>query len=112
MRNSGSKPFHRSIYHASADFAHRRMTHRSLGAFAPTFLRPPSGLREGASASAPRGRRWVWSLATTGLPVKLLGEIYPSGSSLPAKPFTYSHLSLPENLGNRNFSRQLIVRYH
>ena len=24
-------PFHRSIYHASADFAHRRMTHRSLG---------------------------------------------------------------------------------
>jgi hypothetical protein len=24
-------PFQRSIYHASADFAHRRMTHRSLG---------------------------------------------------------------------------------
>ena len=24
-------PFQRSIYHASVDFAHRRMTHRSLG---------------------------------------------------------------------------------
>ena len=24
-------PFRRSMYHASADFAHRRMTHRSLG---------------------------------------------------------------------------------
>jgi len=24
-------PFQRSIYHASADFAHRRMTHQSLG---------------------------------------------------------------------------------
>ena len=56
--------------------------------------------------------RWVWSLATTGLPVKLLGEICPSGSSLPAKPYTSSHLSLPEKLGNRNFSRQLLIRYH
>jgi len=31
MRNSGWEPFQRWICHASADFAHRRMTHRSLG---------------------------------------------------------------------------------
>ena len=30
-RNSGRESLKRRIYHASADFAHRRMTHRSLG---------------------------------------------------------------------------------
>jgi hypothetical protein len=51
-------PFQRSIYHGSADFAHRRMTHRSLGACAPKRF-------------SAQGRRWVWFLGTTGLPVGL-----------------------------------------
>jgi len=45
-------PFQRSMYHASADFAHRRMTHRSLGACAPKRF------------SAQR-RRWAGFLGTT-----------------------------------------------
>ena len=60
-------PFQRSIYHASADFAHRRMTHRSLGACAPKRF-------------SAQGRRWVWFWGTTGLPVGLhmnsLRQIY------------------------------------
>ena len=50
--------FRRSMYHASADFAHRQMTHRSLGACAPKRY----------SAQV---RRWVWFLGATGLPVGL-----------------------------------------
>jgi len=46
--------------HASADFAHWRMTHRSLGACAPKRF-------------SAKGRRWVWLLGTTGLPVGLHG---------------------------------------
>ena len=47
--------------HASADFAHWRMTHRSLSACAPKRF-------------SAQGRRWVWLLGTTGLPVGLHGH--------------------------------------
>ena len=69
MRNSGWEPFQRWIYHASADFAHRRMTHRPA-------RRTNSLAGESLGACAPKrysaqGRRWVWFLGTTGLPVGL-----------------------------------------
>src|SRR4030042_899878 len=43
--------FQRSIYHASADFAHRRVAHRSLGACAPKRF-------------SAQGRRGVWFCGT------------------------------------------------
>jgi hypothetical protein len=51
-------PFQQSIYRASADFADRRMTHRS----------PLRRAKEG-------WRRWVWFCGTTGLPVGLHGSM-------------------------------------
>ena len=78
MRDISFQP---SMYHASADFAHRRMTHRparrtclraAASAKAGKFFgrREPRRLRSEASFSA-QERRWVWFWGTTGLAVGL-----------------------------------------
>ena len=60
-------PFQRSIYHASADFAHRWMTHRSLGVGGYGFGGPR--LRAEAHFGA-QARACPWSSIET----EVLGE--------------------------------------
>jgi hypothetical protein len=78
----GDIPFQQSMYHASADFAPRWMTHRPA-------RRTSSLAGESPGACAPirfssRWRRWVWFLGTTGLPVglHLLGRIKGRGRKM------------------------------
>jgi hypothetical protein len=50
-------PFQRSMYHASADFAHRRMTHRSLGVGGYVFWWP---------TACPLGSIWTRPILSCG----------------------------------------------